>query len=103
VTSIPEITINATQPSCANDNDPPAITSSGASGSGTVGYQWQESTTSCTSGFNDIEGAINSSYAPSTLSQETYYRLITFSTGGCNTGVCRDTSACVTLTPEPKL
>ncbi len=92
-------TITGTQPTCANGNLS-TITSSGASGSGTITYQWQMSTTSCTSGFSDIGGATSSSYDSSTLSQETYYRLITSSLGGCNTGFCRDTSACVTLTPE---
>ena len=38
-----------------------------------VTYQWQSSTTSSTSGFSDVSGATNSSYA-ATVNQTTWYR-----------------------------
>ncbi len=91
--------ITATQPTCSNDNDPPAITVSGGSSTSTVSYQWQQSTTDCNTDFVDIAGATTDSYDPPTLSQDTYYRLVT-SVTGCSGGTCSDTSVCVALTPE---
>jgi len=42
-----------------------------------VSYQWESSTLSLTSGFSPIIGATSENYAPPSLSQTTYYRLIT--------------------------
>lgn len=88
------------QPECDNNNDPPAITSSGATGNPVVVYQWQMSTTSCTDGFTDIAGATMDSYDPPVLTQETHYRLVTSAPSSCGTGACEEISNCVTLTPE---
>ncbi len=41
---------------------------------GTLEYQWQESTTGPESGFVDINGATSSTYQPTNLSQNTWYR-----------------------------
>ena len=90
--------LNVVQPSCDNSNDPPAITSSGGSASGTVTYQWQMSTTDCDNGFVDIAGANTDTYDPPLLTQTTYYRLIT-SVTGCVGNTCT-ASTCVALTPE---
>ncbi|WP_442264686.1 PKD-like domain-containing protein [Tenacibaculum sp. ZS6-P6] len=50
-----------------------------------LSYQWQSSSTSGT-GFNNISGATNSTYTPSTTSSgTTYYQVIVSDTGaGCN-------------------
>ncbi|GGD69645.1 hypothetical protein GCM10011514_37180 [Emticicia aquatilis] len=81
---------------------PSAFTvSTPAVSSGTITYQWQKSTTSCTTGFSDIAGATSSTYdPPTTLSQTTYYRLISSSAAGCSpaTKLCSDISNCVTVT-----
>jgi len=61
-------------------------------------YQWQQSTTSCTTGFANITSATDSTYL-ATPSDTTYFRLITSSSGACASGNCTDTSACVTIYP----
>jgi hypothetical protein len=75
-----------------------------ASGSGTITYQWQQSTTSCTTGFSNIVGAINSTYFPPNTSQTTYYHVIASTGAGCTPipKICGDTSNCVTVTVLPK-
>jgi len=89
------ITIVGIQPACPT-NDPPAITSNMVTGM--VSYQWQQSTTSCMTGFTDIAGATTGSYDPPLLTQETYYRLVAnFGDPSCTT--CEEISNCVTLTP----
>ncbi len=61
-----------------------SITAEVAEG-GTLGYQWQMSTTSDTEGFSDIEGATTDSYTPSTEKTGNYwYRVnITNTQEGC--------------------
>ena len=89
---------------CTNTN-PTAITvGTPASGSGTITYQWQQSTTSCTSGFSNIVGAVNSTYTPPNTSQTTYYHVIASTGAGCTPTpkMCSDTSNCVTVTVLPK-
>ena len=44
-------------------------------------YQWQESTDNIT--FTDIEGAIATTYQPSSLKQDHYYRVVATSVQGC--------------------
>jgi len=63
---------------------------------GLPNYQWQSSTTSCTTGFTPISGATDSIYIASPT-DTTYYRLITTSIGNCASRNCADTSACVTV------
>ncbi|MEZ0487202.1 SdrD B-like domain-containing protein [Fibrella aquatica] len=73
-----------------------------ATGSNTLKYQWQKSTTSCTAGFSNIASATASTYTPTVLSQTTYYRVVATVDGSCATpkGSCADTSNCVTVTTE---
>ena len=47
-------------------------TMSAIGGTGTIGYQWQQSTNNIT--FTDIAGAKNETYSPGVLTQTTYYR-----------------------------
>jgi len=59
---------------------PPLITSTPATGSnGIYTYQWQSSTTSATTGFSNIPGAIFPTYQPGPTTQTTWYRLVTTS------------------------
>jgi hypothetical protein len=97
--------IGGSQTVCSTQ-DPAAFTIiTPASSSGTLSYQWQKSTTSCTSGFSDIAGANNSTYDPPITTQTTYYRVVTSGTGSCTspTNKCSDISNCVTLTVFPKM
>lgn len=67
-------TIAADQTIC-NGSTPVALTNSGsATGSGTISYQWQSSTTSSSSGFSNISGETSSTYAPGSLTTTTWYR-----------------------------
>ncbi|MCB0662453.1 MAG: DUF11 domain-containing protein, partial [Saprospiraceae bacterium] len=80
--------------------DPAAFTEvAPASGSSTINYQWQFSTTDCNSGFQSIPGADGPTYdPPAGLDTTTYYRLITtVDASGCSSGLCRDTSNCITV------
>ncbi|MBP6238077.1 MAG: DUF11 domain-containing protein [Saprospiraceae bacterium] len=82
---------------CPTDDPNPIEASIPAVGSG-ITYTWQSSTTSCTSGFQDIGGAPDTdTYDPGPLTQTTYFRVIT-NLSGCSTGLCSDTSNCVTYT-----
>ena len=86
---------------CPTD-DPAAFTvSTPATGNGTITYQWQSSKTSCTTGFSDIAGATSDTYDSGSVTETTYFRVISSSVGGCSTGSCADTSNCVTLTIDP--
>ncbi|MFN0109510.1 MAG: SdrD B-like domain-containing protein [Blastocatellia bacterium] len=88
----------ATDQTVCSPGDPAAFTvPTAATGSGTLTYQWQSSTTDCTTGFNNIAGATSATYdPPSGLTQTTYYRRITTST--LNTVDCAATSNCITVT-----
>ena len=85
---------------CDGD-DPTALTATtAASGDGTLTYQWQSNTTSCTGTFTDIgTGGTSATYDPPAITATTYYRVITTSTLG--TEICMDTSDCITLTVNP--
>ncbi|MBP7533655.1 MAG: DUF11 domain-containing protein, partial [Chitinophagales bacterium] len=78
--------------------DPAAFTSTAdATGTGTITYQWQSSTTDCTTGFSDIALATAATYdVPTGLSTTTYFRRVATST--LNAVVCNATSNCVTVT-----
>jgi len=83
---------------CENEDPAAFTTSTPASGSNTIAYQWQTSTSSCTDGFSDIVGAISETYDAGSISQTRYYRVISSVNGVCSSGMCIDTSNCVTLT-----
>lgn len=92
--------IGGSQTVCST-TDPSAFTiETPASSSGTLSYQWQKSTSSCTDGFTDITGATSSTYDPPVTSITTYYRVITTGTGSCTSPInsCSDTSNCAILT-----
>ncbi|MCX6251583.1 MAG: cohesin domain-containing protein [Bacteroidetes bacterium] len=56
------------------------FTSVAATGTGTITYQWQNSTTDGLSGFNNIPGVTNETYSAGTLTTTTWYRRIASST-----------------------
>jgi hypothetical protein len=96
VNSVTPGAISGSQTICS-EGDPDAFTAgTGASGSGTLSYQWQSSTTNCTSGFTNILGATSPTYdPPAGLTVKTYYRRIVIST--LNNIQCTATSNCVTV------
>ena len=88
--------ISADKSACVG-SQPTAITVTTAA-VGPVGftYQWQSSTTDCTTGFTDIAGATTTSYTPPTgFSQTTYYRLVVSAT--INGVLCTQVSNCSTI------
>jgi len=62
--------------------DPAAFTGTAATGSGTITYQWQISTTGPTTGFTDIPGATSATYDPPVIAQDTWYRRVAYSNLG---------------------
>lgn len=66
-----------------------------ASGSGTLGYQWQQSNTDCDIDFTDIPGATTTSYTPSVVDLNTYYRLVVSTSNNGQT--CAQISNCVSI------
>ncbi|MFN5704694.1 MAG: hypothetical protein ACK45U_02455, partial [bacterium] len=68
-------TIGSDQTICSGAT-PSAFTSSASAsgGTGTISYQWQSSTTSTSAGFANVASATSTTYAPSALTQTTYYR-----------------------------
>ncbi|MEQ9425068.1 MAG: Ig-like domain-containing protein, partial [Cyclobacteriaceae bacterium] len=66
--------ISGAQTICVGD-DPSALTSGGAAtGTGSITYQWEQSTTSSSSGFSDIGSATGLTYDPGVLTQTTWFR-----------------------------
>ncbi len=77
VTNINPGGIGTSQTICAGSTPSPFTSTNNASyysGSGSILYQWQSSTTSINSGYNDISLATSSTYSPSAISQTTYFR-----------------------------
>lgn len=71
-----------------------------STGSGTLTYQWQRSTTGCSGPWTIISGATGATYdAPSGLVATTYYQRITYST--LNGVQCSAVSNCITVTVNP--
>ena len=71
-----------------------------STGSGTLTYQWQRSTTGCSGPWTIISGATGATYdAPSGLVVTTYYQRITYST--LNGVQCSAVSNCITVTVNP--
>lgn len=62
------------QTSCEAEDAAAFASATDASGDGTITYQWQSSTTSSTEGFSDIDGATSSTYDPSAISVDTWFR-----------------------------
>jgi hypothetical protein len=78
--------------------NPAELTQTGAAtGSGTLSYRWESSTTNCSAGFAAIGGATSATYdPPSGLTETTYFRRIAIST--LNGVACETNSNCVTVT-----
>ncbi len=84
------------------NGDDPAVftTTTAASGSNTITYQWQ-STTDTLSTYTNIPSATNATYDPPTgITDTTYYRVIAAIAGGCSSGNCQDTSNVIIVTVE---
>ena len=84
---------------CAGE-DPAAFTvTTPATAVGTLTYQWQSSTTSCTAGFSDIPSATNATYnPPAGLTETTYYRVVANAENQTCNGNCDDISNCIVVT-----
>ncbi len=96
--------VAGSQTICAGGNPTAFTTQTAATGTGPLTYQWQASTTNCTTGFANIGGATAATYdPPGPLNTTTYYRVITASPGSCSsqTGTCSATSNCITVTVNP--
>ncbi|WP_316839897.1 Ig-like domain-containing protein [Pedobacter gandavensis] len=65
---------------CSNTVPVPLNNVVTGSGSGTISYRWERSTTSPASGFTSIAAAHAATYAPTALTETTYFRRITIST-----------------------
>ncbi|SDK71731.1 gliding motility-associated C-terminal domain-containing protein [Pedobacter sp. ok626] len=91
--------ISVNQTIC-NNTVPAALTAvTAGTGSGTITYRWESSTTSATTGFAAIPGATTEDYAPAALTATTYFRRITSST--LNDKVCESApTAVVTITVQ---
>jgi protocatechuate 3,4-dioxygenase beta subunit len=89
--------VSGSQFICSSE-DPVAFTeTTPASGNGTLSYQWQSSTTNCSSGFTDILGANGTTYdPPANLTITTYYHVVVTNDDGFTT--CTATSNCITVT-----
>jgi hypothetical protein len=100
VNSLTAGTVGSDQSICSG-GDPAAFTvTTAATGDGTLTYQWQSSTTSCSFGFSNISGATSPTYDPPVgLTQTTYYRVVVTST--INSMPCSATSNCITITVKP--
>ncbi len=87
--------IGTDQTICSGDVPAPLAETMASSGTGRT-YQWQMSTTDCSSGFAHIGGATSVGYSPPALTQTTYYRRIV--SVSANMISCSDTTNCVTIT-----
>ncbi|MGV9004261.1 beta strand repeat-containing protein [Flavobacterium sp.] len=64
-----------------------------ATGTGTLSYQWQKSTTGCSGPWSNISGANSDTYIPTTITQTTYYQVKVSST--LNSVICEAFSNCL--------
>jgi gliding motility-associated-like protein/uncharacterized repeat protein (TIGR01451 family) len=90
----------STNQTICNNTAPVALTTvADGTGSGTITYRWESSTTSATNGFAAIAGATVEDYSPATLTTTTYFRRITVST--LNDKICESApTAVVTITVQ---
>ncbi|HHL52030.1 MAG TPA: hypothetical protein ENJ39_01535, partial [Flammeovirgaceae bacterium] len=80
--------IGGTQWVCSGGNPTTLNSVSGATGGGSVSYQWQKSTSGASSGFSNISGATGASYdPPGGLTQTTWYRRRAHSSLNCGPDV----------------
>src|SRR5687767_14993627 len=87
----------ATDQTICSGADPAAFTESvAATGTGALVYQWQLSTTGCSTNFSDISGATSTTYdPPSGLTTTTFYRRVVTADGPCTA-----VSNCLTITVD---
>jgi hypothetical protein len=101
--SIVKVSINAVtsgivgsdQQVCFPNIPAPLTELASASGTGSISYQWQSSTTGCAGPWTDIPAAIGMGYAPPSLLQTTFYHRIV--TSDLNGVTCSAVSGCVTI------
>ncbi|NQX38988.1 gliding motility-associated C-terminal domain-containing protein [Pedobacter steynii] len=83
-----------TDQTICNGSVPVALTSvTAGTGSGTIAYRWESSTTNALAGFSPIAGAISAGYTPAALNVTTYFRRITLST--LNAKICESAPTAV--------
>ncbi|MEO7308790.1 MAG: CHRD domain-containing protein, partial [Chitinophagaceae bacterium] len=89
--------VGADQIICSGADPAPFTQTVASTGSGSLSYQWQSSTTSCVAGFSDIGGATGLTYdVPAGLLVTTFYHRVTTST---LTGIpCSVNSNCISVT-----
>lgn len=101
VNSVTPSIINGNQSVCQSTDNPNAFTIiTPASGSGTLSYLWQRSTTGCAGPWTNISGATSATYDPPTISQTTYYQVRVTST--LNGVPCVSFSNCIEVTSNAK-
>ena len=94
ILAAPEMTLSADQTVCSGEAPTElSITTTATS------IQWQMSTTSCTEGFANIDGATAATYTPSLTTA--YYRAVVNMTGNCSSGSCAFESGCITVNIDP--
>ncbi|MCA0230894.1 MAG: HYR domain-containing protein [Bacteroidetes bacterium] len=94
--------IGGTQTVCPG-GDPQAFSSvTAGTGTGTITYRWEQSTSNCNGAFTPIPSSNSTTYnPPANPTQTTYYRRITIST--LNGVTCEAISNCVIVTLENDL
>ncbi len=101
VIEISSPTIEGDQVICSGAQADTIKISTPGSGTNPLSYQWQTSTTSCDAGFADIAGATENYYVPPVnISQITYFRVVSSSSGNCVGGNCDVISNCVQIDPS---
>jgi len=63
---------------------------------GVITYQWQTNTTGCGGSWTDIVGEVTTTYSPSLVTQDTYYRVVVTST--FNGVQCTSVTNCIAIT-----
>ena len=90
-------TLAQSQTICSGGNPAAFTVTNASSGSGTLSFQWQSSTTGPNTGFTNIPGETNATYdPPAGLSITTYYQLVV--TSLLNGVSCTATSNTLTVT-----
>ena len=96
VNSVTASTISSNQTICSGD-DPASFTiTTPASANGTISYQWQQSTTSSSSGYTTISGATTATFDPGVIANNTYYQVVV--TSLLNSKNCTATSNPLSIT-----
>lgn len=94
--------ISGTDPVCYGGNPGVLGNATAATGNGIVTYQWQSSTTDCTTGFANINLATGATYdPPANATVTTYYRRVATNTLTASGATCSANSNCVTVTVNP--